>query len=256
MKGTTMKPRIGSFVLSAVLCLGFALLATCGGGGGSGQTSGGTGSIAVQLHVGDQQGVTVAQIICGQTPIVDVVAQVYDETNTLIASGGPWACEAHEGTISDVPAGCARTVVVLGRDEGSVNVYRGQVTICVVANQNNPADVVLTPFSAPTIVSPTGGTCFSGDSLMWDSPWAEFALQFALDNDGTFDFNNPDLSIGSVASEDTPRQYNLPANLLPDLTSYFWRAQAIDPFGNESAWSSPIIVGTPEALFFYSSSGC
>jgi hypothetical protein len=98
--------------------------------------------------------------------------------------------------------------------------------------------------------------------MSWDSPWAEYALQVAAYNAGSFDFNSPDtvsipsIPIPPVTSGDTARDYSLQGNALPhDLSSYVWRVKAADPFGNETAWSF-VDPANPQALFFYSSSGC
>jgi hypothetical protein len=226
MKGLTMNRRIGSLVSYAVLCLGFALLATCGGGsGGSGQS--GTGSVTVMLHAAKDSGTAIAQIDCGVTGVATVEALIFDETNTLIASGGPWACDLHQGTIANVPAGCGNTIVVRGLNVDGTVIYLGEVTdFCVIAAQDNNAFVELSPFEAPFNLSYYYVTECSGPecefSLNWYGGWSRNIVQLTLFDDE--DYTSP-LIDQFVSGGGFMNSYETTLNI---SDSYRWRVIASD----------------------------
>jgi hypothetical protein len=240
MKGTTMRPRIGSLVLSAVLCLGFALLATCSGGSGSGGATAKTGSLAVNLQVENHQTAGLAQIDCAETGIDQVEAQVYDESNLLLASGGPWACDLHHGTITGVPAECNLKIVVFGRNVDGVITYLGEASgICVQADQTTNVDVTLLPFFPPFILSPTGEGAFFFVSSPTDQASVEFTWdsnqsRHILEIDNNPDFSSPEITVVVLGTSYT-------ANF--GVGTYYWRVRATDSTGNfETGWSPDIFT--------------
>ena len=46
-----------------------------------------------------------ASLNCVDSNVSSVTANVYDENDALIESGGPWACEAHGGTVNGIKPG-------------------------------------------------------------------------------------------------------------------------------------------------------
>ncbi len=104
------------------------LLSACGSDGNisSGTTtsipSSETGSIhfniewqSTPISTSNSSILTGLALDCAASGVSIVEAKVYDETNSLLASG-EWSCAAHSGTINDVKAGSNRTLVILGRD--------------------------------------------------------------------------------------------------------------------------------------------
>jgi hypothetical protein len=102
-----------------------------------------TGSIAfsVELQGASNEISGPSQAIdCESSGISTVEAKVYDEDGSLLASGGPWNCGAHSGTITGVPAGSNRKVVILGKDASGSVVYSGaKAGIMVTAGQTTNA---------------------------------------------------------------------------------------------------------------------
>ena len=100
-----------------------------------------TGSIAFSLELqGDPNEIAGPSqaINCEDSGVSTVEAKVYDEDGSLIASGGPWECLVHSGTITSVPAGSNRKVVILGKDASGSVLYSGAFAgITVTAGQTN-----------------------------------------------------------------------------------------------------------------------
>jgi hypothetical protein len=64
-------------------------------------------------------------IECAGQGVATVEAKVYDPDNAYLAGGGPWDCSTGQGTISAVPAGSGRTVVVWGKNTDGKVVFSG-----------------------------------------------------------------------------------------------------------------------------------
>ncbi|HVO83142.1 MAG TPA: hypothetical protein VMU60_01835 [Syntrophobacteria bacterium] len=241
MKVPTIKLKIDSLVSYAVLCLCFALLPTCGGGGGgSGQS--GSGSVTVMLHVAKTSGVTLAQINCGETGVATIEAEIFDETNASIASGGPWACDLHQGTIANVPAGCGNTIVVRGLNVDGTVIYLGEVTdFCVIAGQDNNAMVELSPFEAPYglyyyyLTECGGPEC--GFSLNWYGGWTRNIVQLTLFDDENY--TSP-LIDEFVSGGGFMNSYETTLNV---SNSYRWRVVASDSARSTQLVSEEATIG-------------
>jgi hypothetical protein len=95
-------------VLLLVTVLSILLLWSCGSGGSSNDSAASTGvlSFKVVFHdaARDLQSKAL-QIDCTGRGIATIEARVYDSNNESIADGGPWDCNAGQGTIAAVPAG-------------------------------------------------------------------------------------------------------------------------------------------------------
>jgi hypothetical protein len=138
------KTRSGSCILYLALCICLILLFACDRGSETYEetsSSSGTGSIAFTLTV---QGITGVNdmsplaIDCIATGISTIEASVYNQSDVLLKTGGPWNCNVHQGTITDVKAGTNYTVVVLGRDSVGDILYEGQSSgVAVTAGQTN-----------------------------------------------------------------------------------------------------------------------
>ena len=144
MKRLHNKTRSGSCISYLVLCICLILLSACDRGSDTSEetsSSSGTGSIAFSLTV---QGITRVNdlsplaIDCIATGISTIEASVYNQSDVLLKAGGPWNCDVHQGTITDVQAGTNYTVIVLGRDSVGDILYEGQSSgVAVTAGQTN-----------------------------------------------------------------------------------------------------------------------
>src|SRR3990172_461793 len=65
--------------------------------------------------------------ICSSYGIDSISGTVYNSSNTVIATGGPWACADHTGTIYNIPAGSNLKIAIKGTVSGSV-VWQGETT--------------------------------------------------------------------------------------------------------------------------------
>jgi len=83
--------------------------------------------------------------------VVNVVAEVSDASENLVATGGPWPCTAGEGSITNVEEGTGYTITVSLRNSENVVVYHGSRSgIAVVAGMTTEVlDITLTPTNNP-----------------------------------------------------------------------------------------------------------
>ena len=166
---------------------------------------------------------------CAATGISTLEAKVYDETNSILASG-EWGCAAHSGTINNVKAGSNRTLVILGKDSQGDNIFIGGPLggITLLPNQAYNAGIIqVIPYSI-TLVSPPNDSSIvnCNFSFHWfGAPVGRFEIQI----DESIDFSSPILSQILTANSYTP------AHLNPG--KYYWRVRATDDLGNMSKWS-------------------
>ena len=143
-------------LISAILSSLF--LSTCGNPGS--EESSGTGSLSFKLiwqgaptlssdskpEDSDSMGVREAAIDCTASGVSTVEASIYNSSGTLLASGGPWSCSAHSGTISSISAGTSRTAVISGKDSSGNTIYKGEETgITITSDQITTSTVTLSP---------------------------------------------------------------------------------------------------------------
>jgi hypothetical protein len=83
-----------------------------------------------------------------------------------LPSGGPWDCEAHQGTITGVPAGSNRKFVILGKDSSGNVLYRGETTgRTVSANQLTTTDTIVAECCIPMYQYPYSQQGFLNNGL-------------------------------------------------------------------------------------------
>src|SRR3989338_5191527 len=143
-------------LISAILSSLF--LSTCGNPGS--EESSGTGSLSFKLiwqgaptlssdskpEDSDSMGVREAAIDCTASGVSTVEASIYNSSGTLLASGGPWSCSAHSGTISSISAWTSRTAVISGKDSSGNTIYKGEETgITITSDQITTSTVTLSP---------------------------------------------------------------------------------------------------------------
>jgi hypothetical protein len=113
-------------------------------------------------------GYQAAAVDCAATGIDTVEVDVFDVSDNLLVSGGPWPCTDHGGTITGVPAGINRKIIALARDSGSTVLFSGENTgISVVAGvPNDGGTIVFTvPVSGVRVTESDGSTNVSEDGV-------------------------------------------------------------------------------------------
>lgn len=149
MNRLNTKTHFGSCLVPLALCIVLIVLSACAEGpDSSDEASSDTGSIAFNLvweEARNERSVIAAAIFdCAGNGVVTVEATVYDGSDNVLNSGGPWNCNLGTGTISAVPAGSNRKCVLLGRDAGGFAVYRGEQTgITVTADQTTQVTITM-----------------------------------------------------------------------------------------------------------------
>ncbi|HFE36825.1 MAG TPA: LamG domain-containing protein, partial [Gammaproteobacteria bacterium] len=138
-------------------------------------------------------------INCSSSGISTIQASVYDANDQLLASGGPWGCDAGSGSITGNMAGTNRKVVIQASD-GTTTIYWGEVsgvTITAGAITNigsvslspgapNPGNETPTPPASDSPDAPN-----SGDEAATPSITDSIIARFSYNNcDATDDSGN------------------------------------------------------------------
>ena len=168
---------------------------------------------------------------CQEDDIENVICEVYDASDSWLASGGPWSYSDHSGRVSNIPIGENRTFVALAEDGDGNIICQGETTGITI----NPDEIEAVAINAasflPTLTAPDHDdqqvdptSC----SLEWESvPNAsEYIVQVAEDSN----FQTIAINASTVDTSYTP------ADLQP-LTEYFWKVSAKDLYGNIGAES-------------------
>ncbi len=131
------------FLITAPLLL---ILSGCGGNQST--QSADTGSIAFSVEwrgtaaASSSPGISKAQLDCNASGIATVEAAVYDGP-TLAASGGPWSCSAHAGSITNVPPANNYKVTITGKDaSGNMAAYGELSGLSVLGGQTTNAGAI------------------------------------------------------------------------------------------------------------------
>lgn len=110
---------------------------SCSGGGGGGNSSE-TGSVSFSLSTQDSvvaqefdsrqlgEDLTPFQCTTSAYDIATIDAQVVDENDLIIAEGGPFDCDDHQGTIEDVEPGDFRIIIISAKDANGFTLLSGQ----------------------------------------------------------------------------------------------------------------------------------
>jgi len=183
------------------VALVFSLLFLCSCSSSSDDALAGAGSgsivFSIELPEGAQREASgaalyykAASIPCEELGIASVQAEVYDENDTLIASGGPWPCNLGEGIISSVEAGYDRAVFINLYDENGEIIYLGQTDgIRVIAGQISNAGTISVSAvgNHPPVLTPIGTRSVAAGSNI------NFTITASDPDDDTLSFYAADL---------------------------------------------------------------
>ncbi len=124
------------------LCLFIFILCSCSSSSDNPSPETGSLSLSLQLPLSSLSSVAAAPLYkgisdrCAEFGISVVEARVFDEENALIARGGPWSCDAGQGTLTRVKHGANRSVRVnLNNDEGRLILTGKKSNITVIAGK-------------------------------------------------------------------------------------------------------------------------
>jgi hypothetical protein len=222
------RERLSAFLFAMTVSCMF-LLSSCGGNNISNESASDTGDLSfhVVYHgaAGNRQP-QAAVIDCAGEGVSTVEAAVYDSDNALIGSGGPWDCRIGQGTITSVPAGSGRSVVVLGKDGDGAVVFRGEKSdVQVDADSDNDAGIINCYAFVPILQAPIDRAVVNTNAmgLAWNAVTG--ATQYHV-------FVSESSTLSNPIIDDTAAIENYsPVNLSNDRT-YYWKVVAVDTYGN------------------------
>jgi len=164
--------------------------------------------------------------ICSSYGIDSISGTVYNSSNTVIATGGPWACSAHTGTIYNIPPGSNVRIAIKGTVSGAV-VWQGETTgATIYAGQDtNVGSIPMTytgsDTTRPTITAATP----TGTNVALTSPitvtFSEAIASSTIDST-TFTLKNGAVAVsGSVSYNATTKTATFtPTSSLSNSTTY------------------------------------
>ena len=213
---------------------------SCGEQTGPDDSSESIAAVTFQIASPATRGVTRAPSMdCEGLGIDTISAMVYDTEDTLLKTGGPWACTLGEGIIEDVPAGLTAKVVIVCNQVDAGALYRGEsLNLDLEADQVVDAGVITTTPFSPVLLSPAFGAYIETDAidLSWSSVADASGYQVLVSVSEAF--GDRDIVLDQVVQN--------PAYTLTnegnegDVTgpaTYYWRVHAVDIYGNTSAGS-------------------
>lgn len=170
--------KLTTYILELMYNLGIlftivSLLGCSSGSNSSEDSASGTGTLTFNIvyHNAISKSKPQAAVIdCASQGVATVEAKVYDTDNTFLVGGSPWDCDAGHGTITSVPAGSGRNVVILGKNTDGKVVFRGEKSgIDVAPNSENNAGIIYCSAFMPYLLTPADGAVFmaGGKVLEW-----------------------------------------------------------------------------------------
>lgn len=214
-----------------VMCIFF--LTACGGGSNtSDDAASASGTLAFRIaYHGSTANYSAAVIDCDGQGIATIEAMVYGPDGAILASGGPWDCDIGRGTITPVPAGINRTVVVLGRDADQNVVFHGQKSgLQVAIDSVTQAGTIECNAFVPNLQAPADGETLEAGANGFEWSPVDGAAEYHLIVSEASDMSDP--VIDAVTAE---------ASFAPSGLSYgktyYWQVVAGDFVGNQGMGS-------------------
>jgi hypothetical protein len=188
-----------------------------------------TGSLAFTLDWVDEtrEPATIvrAAIDCVGRDVATIEAALYTADHEMVTTRA-WPCDAHGGTLEDVPAPQSDiTLVLVGKNNDGLIAYRGaKGGLTIQASLENQAGVVDIFRFIPPPVTPAD----QPNRIQWNP--VEGASSYRVTISPSEDFNNP-----AIDAETTESAFT--ATGLAPGTVHYVRIHARDDVGNESAGS-------------------
>ncbi len=141
------------FILYIILLI---FLTACGS---NQHVSSDTGSVSFKLQLSRptttlRAAAATSADICTDFGITVINVNVFNSSGATVAAGN-WSCSAHEGTITDVPAGADYTIRITGTVTGGTIAWRGEKSgVGVTAGETTPAGVITMAYTGKDITPP------------------------------------------------------------------------------------------------------
>lgn len=178
-------------------CIGLGACADDDGG-----DDGTTGAISFNMEwpedLDDRPQTLMSAVDCNALGIATIVCNAYNgaESAANLLKGATWQCAAHAGTLTGVPAGSDRRVVVTARDGSGKSIYKGErAGLTVTAGQTVPAGTVTM-------------TAISEDGPFGPTYTNTMGMDFVWISSGTFMMGSPTTESDSQ-SDETQHQVTL-----------------------------------------------
>ena len=215
MGNLSWRGKANSPVLALICCITMVFTFSCmGGGGGSGDSSD-SGSVSFGLAIDNSGGSRslsgraveddAVPIECSEFDISTIEAEIRNANGEIIALGGPFPCEAGEGSIEDVIPGNNYTVFIVARSGDSILFEGESEPFAVVAGELTDAGLIVLKSINARLDGDFIGTGFGFDNELFSYWSALFKADF--DGSGGGNFDNLETSDGS--SGGGPLTYNL-----------------------------------------------
>jgi hypothetical protein len=230
------RPGLNLFLLAVIIVFFPLLLSACGGDNcPSSESASETGTVSFNLvYHGADAGNLLSQaavIDCAGIGVATVEAAVYNSNNAILVDGGPWDCDAGQGTIASVPAGSGRIVVILGKDSAGDVVFRGEKSgIAVVAGDQNDAGTINCHSFVPNLQAPADGAVVNAGAMGFAWFSAAGAVEYQVIVSQNSDMSDPVIDYISSAVNYTPAG-------LSNAQTYYWQVIAIDAYNNSGVGS-------------------
>lgn len=176
---------------------------------------------------------------CQEDEPLSFIAQVYDASNTYLTYGGPWECAAGTRTISNIPIGSGRKIVLFAENQAGAFVYRGEKSGIDIeeATIADAGEITIYSFviaAKEPYYGPSGQDPISL-ILSWD--YIIGAARYMIEIADNIDFYSP------VVAETIAGPPYYPESA--DLASggfYYWRVSCIEKLDPEiqGAWSQTL----------------
>jgi hypothetical protein len=129
----------------------------------TGNTVNDSGSVKFSIDVAERRQAAspkMAAVDCSGLRINTVSAELRDNQNNLIATGGPWDCTTRQGTLSSIPAGEGYTLIILMKNLSSEVRYQGFVYGITVpaAGIADAGTITVIPVNNPPVISSINGS--------------------------------------------------------------------------------------------------
>jgi len=158
-----------------------------------------------------------------------VEASIYDDQSMMIAQK-EWLCWKHGGTISAVPAGANRTLILYGRNsENDIAYYGIKTGVEVAAGRINRVDGIVATYTVPELIQPAESAIISSGAVVLQWSTVPGAMDYFVVYANDVDFN---AIVDSEIIDGT--SYTL--TTLSADTTYYWSVWPRYVGGDNEEW--------------------